>query len=518
MGLAGLGAVGLIGCSNGSSSTSASTESETASAAGLFDSGIETKLSLDDAEYDVDVVIVGAGAAGMAAIATAAEDGVNALLVEANSVVGGTTQFAEGIAAVGSDIQKANGYNLDIDELIQEEMAWSNYCIDTRLLKDFLKASNDNLEWLIGMGVEFYPQQIFPTQHLYVGQGKAMIDKVNAYALSKGAQILTSTKAKRLFMDNGKVTGLLCEGDNGDVIIKAKAVILACGGYIQNDDMIDALQRFNHDRVKVTAAAGHDGAQLNMAYSAGAERSGITLMHFIWAATESFDLHSQLSTAACNEGYFWVDSHGQRFCDESLVSLPSCIDNIILNQKRAYSILTDAEIQHLANDGCNVGWGSYVFQGSQMTDLSDEAAKAKNDKPEGFYYAESITDLASQLGCEAATLTKSIQDYNAMVSAGADTDFGKKAPFLQTVPENGPFYAFELKCSAFCTMGGIRVNEKNEVLDNDFNGIPGLYGASVDCSGLQGTTYSTAVGGGAQGYSVYSGRNAVYSAEEYIKG
>lgn len=166
------------------------------------------------------------------------------------------------------------------------------------------------------------------------------------------------------------------------------------------------------------------------------------------------------------------------------ITNPSCIDNIILNQKKAYSILTDAE--------------------------------AKEKSPEGFFYGETIDELAEAIEVDPATLSTTIANYNSMVATGVDSDFGKTAPWLQEVPASGPFYAFELKCSAFCTMGGIRVNEKNEVLDGDFNGIPGLYCAGVDCSGLQGTTYCMNIGGGAQGYAVYSGRNSVRSAKGYL--
>jgi fumarate reductase flavoprotein subunit len=515
---AGIGAVGLAACSaQAPAATPQGSQAAATPGNELFGTGIETELSLDDATYDVDIVIVGAGAAGMAACATAAEEGLNALLVEANSSVGGTTQFAEGIAGVNTPEQQAAGINLNIQELVNGELAYSNYCADARLISDYLEEADANIEWFKSMGVEFYPQIGGQTQHLYVGQGKAMIEKVNEYALGKGAQILTSTKAKRLFMYNGKVTGLLCEDENGqDLIIKAGAVILACGGYINNDEMVDELQRFRHERVRITAAPGHDGAQMNMAYSAGADQSGITLMHFIWAALDSFDLHSELSTAACNEGYFWIDSHGERFCDESLTTNPPGIDNIILNQKRAYSILTDAEAQRLATEGCSIGWGSYIFAGAQMTNLPTELEQAKQDSPEGFFYGESIEELAAGLEVEADVLRNTISTYNQMVAAGEDTDFGKKAPFLHAVTEDGPYYAFELKCSAFCTMGGIRINRKNEILDEDFNGIPGLYCAGVDCSGLQGTTYCIVIGGGAQAHAVYSGRNSVRQAAAYL--
>ena len=227
-GMAGASALGLAACAP--NQTAAESKNGTGatggSNAGLFDSGIETQLSLTSADYDVDVVIVGGGAAGMAACATAAEEGLNVLLVEANSAVGGNTQFAEGIAGINTEIQKSMGNNLNIQELVDGEMVFSNYCADARLIKDYLEEADANIEWLQGMGVEFYPETINTTQHLYVGQGAAMIEKVNAYALGKGAQILTSTKAKKLFMENGEAHGLLCEGEKAVLSSRRKLLYL----------------------------------------------------------------------------------------------------------------------------------------------------------------------------------------------------------------------------------------------------------------------------------------------------
>lgn len=515
---AGVGAMGLFGCSPSSSDGDAHSESAASVQAepdGLFDSGV-VQGSPESPAYEADIVVVGGGAAGMAVAATAAEEGLNVVLVEANSKVGGTTQFAEGIAGVATDIQKAAGNNLNVQDLVNGELEFSNYVADARLIRDFLNGADENIEWLQGMGVEFYPDVINVTQHLYVGQGAGMIEKILAYCESLGVVVLTDTVAKKLYMENDAVSGIACESAEGAVDIKAPVVVLACGGYIQNDAMVDELQRFSHDRVKITANPGHNGEQMNMAYSAGADQSGVTLMHFIWAALDSFDLHSEISTAACNEGYFWVDQSGRRFCNESLVTNPSCIDNIILNQKRAISILTDAEAERLATEGCTVGWGSYIFAGSPMENLKDQLAQAVQDAPEGFYYGATVEELAEAAGLDAAVLRESIVSYNEMVASNNDVEFGKTAPFLHEVPVDGPFYAFDLKCSAFCTMGGIRINRQNEILNEDFEAIPGLYCAGVDCSGLQGTTYCMGIGGGAQGYAVYSGRNSARCAKAYL--
>ena len=153
---------------------------------------------------------------------------------------------------------------------------------------------------------------------------------------------------------------------------------------------------------------------------------------------------------------------------------------------------------------------------AKLTDLQNQLDAAVADPAEGFFYGASIEELATALGMEANVLRESIVNHNALCDAGVDTDFHKPPPFMRKVSEEGPFYAFELQCNVFCTMGGIRVNQQNAVLDAEFNAIPGLYCVGVDCSGLQGTTYRSRLGAGAQGYAVYSGRNSAKNAIGYI--
>jgi len=502
-GVAGFAALGVLG---GCTSESAN-EDQTA---------VET-LSLDDATYDVDVVVVGSGAAGMSAAVEAAAGGANVLLIEASSRLGGTTMFAEGILGVSTPIQQKLGISNNIPDLVLAELEFSNYAADGRLIQDLLEHSDEDIEWLQSHGVKFYDNVIGgATQHLYVGQGKSLIAALEASATEAGATLLTSTRGKRLFVENGTVTGIVAEGADGEFPIRTKSVILACGGFIQNEEMLSEMFRFSPSRLKITANPNHLGDQITMAYAAGADQSGIVLLHLIWCGLENYDLHSELSTAACNEPYFWLDEKGQRFINETLIFQPSVVCNPVLNQKRAFSILSQPEVDRLMTEGCTVGWGSYIFAGAKLTDLQNQLDAALADPAEGFFYGASIEELATALEMDADVLRESIVNYNALCDAGADTDFYKPAPFMRKVSEDGPFYAFELQCNVFCTMGGIRVNQQNEVLDAEFNAIPGLYCAGVDCSGLQGTTYCIRLGGGAQGYAVYSGRNSARSSISYI--
>jgi fumarate reductase flavoprotein subunit len=240
------------------------------------------------------------------------------------------------------------------------------------------------------------------------------------------------------------------------------------------------------------------------------------LFHLIWAGIEGVSFSEEMSVAACNEPYFWVNADGVRFVSEGLVAgkvTETC--NAILNQKKVFSILSQGEIDRLMKEPCTVGWGSYVFQGTVMENVQSnlDAVLAKN--PDNIHKAETISELAGKIGVDAATLQDTVAKYNVLCDAGEDTDFGKPAPFLRKV-ETGPFYAFELKCNVFCSMGGIRVNPNNQVLDSEFNPIPGLYAAGVDCSGLYGDTYCIDLAGSAQGYAVYSGRNSAKHARTYI--
>lgn len=212
-GVAGVGAMGLAGCASNAQPTSVP-ETGVEAGSDLFSNGT-IEGAPDNPTAQGDIIVVGAGAAGMAAAVTAAEEGMNVILVEANAAAGGTTQFAEGIAGVATDIQKAAGNNINVQDLVDGELVFSNYCADARLIRDFLEGADENINWLMDMGVEFYPDVINVTQHLYVGQGRAMIEKLVARADELGVTPFYGTTAKQLYIEDGKVAGLLCEGEGG---------------------------------------------------------------------------------------------------------------------------------------------------------------------------------------------------------------------------------------------------------------------------------------------------------------
>ncbi|MBA1394971.1 FAD-binding protein, partial [Lactobacillus sp. XV13L] len=137
-----------------------------------------------------------------------------------------------------------------------------------------------------------------------------------------------------------------------------------------------------------------------------------------------------------------------------------------------------------------------------------ESAKAQNLS--FLTVADSIADLAARL--DLPDLPATVERYNQQVDRGRDDNFEKPADYLYHV-KTGPFYAFEIGVGAYCTMGGLRVNRKNEVLDKQGRKIPGLYAVGADASAvLVGDTYGVNVPGSEAGYCIYSGRVAAAEA------
>jgi fumarate reductase flavoprotein subunit len=518
--LAGLAAFGAIGgCApSDAGSPSTDTSAESQNSGSKADIGLEETLDLSTAKYDVDVVVVGSGAGGMSAALEAATQGGKVLLVERGETFGGSTAFAEGICGFRSKYQLNNGINYNIDEEILNEMDFSRYLANYALIKRFFSMADEDITWLEEQGVQFHPEPNpnSHTQVFYVGQGRAMIDTLVSQAEAKGATLLNATRAKRLYIEDGKVAGIIVEGTDGEYSIKTKTVILATGGIANNSTLFGESFPFHYDRVMITAAPYHEGDGTVIARSAGGDDSGILSVGWVWCGLKSFDIHSELSTAACNEPYLWINETGKRFIPESLLIRFASVPNAVIGQKRAFSILTQAEVDRLMTEGCTVGWGSYIFAGSQLTDLQNQLDDAKASSPEGFYFADSLSELATALNIDPAILGQTVTDYNAMVSAGVDTEFNKPVQYLREVPESGPFYAFELQPNICSTQGGIAINEECEIVDRDGVKIPGLYGAGIECS-YTGFYYNDQHGGDNQAFSVFSGRTSAGNALTYAR-
>lgn len=348
------------------------------------------------AAKQADVIVVGSGMSGMSAAIEAASQGAKVILLEKQPVIGGSSNFAEGMFASESTIQKQMGINVDTAELLKEEFNFSNYRVDGNLWRDVMAHSGDDIDWLLGMGVKFETVTSTgagaKTWHVYEGFGKKVInDYMKPKAEKLGVQIMVNTPARKLIINSGQVAGVKATTEDGKGLdITAKAVILATGGFGNNADMIKELTHLDSSKYVQRGAIGHTGDGITMAKAAGAvtgERSSIMTLG---NTVEGTNLVSQLGIAAGQEPSLWVNQDAKRFCNEDVIWYYTRGCNAVTTQNKAFSVMDSAEIKRLATDGCTVGWGMYVTPGTKLDKLSEEIQKVLNLKRKTRMFSKQI--------------------------------------------------------------------------------------------------------------------------------
>ena len=493
----------LAGCGpQTSGSNTNSTEAET------------TATTYEPAEtMDVDIVVVGGGASGVAATVQAAELGANTLLLEKNSKCGGNGQLTEGMFALNSQMQKDQGTGDDVTfrQIIAAEQEFFNYRINALLWKDMVEASGDDIDWMASHGVKFsgvidnyHGLGQFDCFHWFEdGKGSNYIDPMVASAESLGATVMTETSALDLIIDNGQVKGLYAEKSDGSILqVNAKAVILCSGGYAQNEEIM--LER-GWDLTYSTnnGIEGHDGDGLRMAISAGANDVSRERCFLREAYSYGIDFFATMSQTIHRGGpVLWVNEDAERYTNENCGHfVPQCVGNAVHTQNASYQILSQEIIDYFvtANDYPEL-----------PADL-DEAAEACPD--ENFYKADTIAELAEKQGLDATTLQATIDRYNELCDKGEDDDFDKESELLIPV-KTGPFYIMRQDMAFWTSIGGIDSNRKMEVITAKGEPIPGLYSAGTDCCNLYRETYTMSIPASCNANNCYSGRTAAKNAYE----
>ncbi|WP_139651517.1 FAD-dependent oxidoreductase [Raoultibacter phocaeensis] len=512
-------AAGMAGCSSPKGQDAAPSQAE---------EDIEAAPSLKEPTQTIeaDIVVVGSGMGGMSAAVTAAEEGANVVVLEKQSILGGGTNFAEGVFGMGSDLQKEAGVNGNLLDLIKLELEFQRYIVDYTLWDFVVAGAEENLKWLIDHGVEFVelgdgPYAGIRTQHMYVDhRGSNMIAKLEEAALDLGVDIHKSTPATHLLMDGEKVVGVQAESGKDIINVNAKAVILATGSAGENNELFDRYTTRHSEKYAWCGAPGLTGDGIKMAVEAGMGEPFRLMAPIVGTTVEPLGVASHLaSLGAMNPYVLWVNQDGIRFTDEGLTRAYTTSANAVESQYKTYSIVDQALFDRLVSDGDpNVGWGYYVLKGTPLTDAPQELEQELSRGSENVFKAESIADLAAALGMDAATLEKTVQEYNAIVDAGEDVLHSKKPVYLTDKIETSPFYAFRVKGSKVNMFGGIHINENVEVVREDQTVIPGLYAAGVECGGFQGETYGITVPSSCQGISLSTGRRSAKNAVKYAKG
>lgn len=514
LGAAGI-AAGMMGCAPTAPQPAESKVSEQTDAVALKE---------PDETIDADIVICGSGMGGMSAAVTAAEEGANVVVLEKQSILGGGTNFAEGVFGMGSDLQKEAGVTGDLKELIAIEMEFQRHIVDYTLWEFVAEGAEENLVWLMDHGVEFVelgqgPYAAIRTQHMYVDhRGSNMIAKLEEAARSLGVDIRLETPGVHLLTDNDAVVGVQAESDGKVINVNAKAVILATGSAGENEELFNQYTSRVAEKYMWCGAQGLTGDGIRMACEAGMGEPFRLMAPIVGTTVEPLGVASHLaSLGAMNPYALWVNQNGIRFTDEGLTRAYTTSVNAVESQIKTFSIVDQNLFDRLVQEGdMNVGWGYYVNKGTALSDAPKELERELKANSENVFKADTIDELAKQMSIDPATLKNTVEEYNALVDSGADTLHGKKPEYLAEV-RTGPFYGFRVKGSKVNMFGGIHINSNVEVVREDGSVIPGLYAAGVECGGFQGETYGITVPSSCQGISLSTGRRSAKNAAAYAK-
>ena len=459
---------------------------------------------LEAVTMEADVVVVGAGAAGLSAGLKAVQDGKNVIILEKMGVIGGASAMAgSGTMATGSTWQKEDGYEDSPEQLVEDMMENGHNKNDRATVELFANTIGEAFDWLVDENGAAVPYQRSgePTRtYSGVGRGAGVCQSLCDKFLAEGGTLLLNTPATALIINDGAVTGVMAEGEGKAYTINAKAVVLASGGYGANDELVP-------DEYKAFVYAGHAGAEGGAIAMVEPLDADLINMDLINTQPNSMILPSGLGQY-CNPGVsrayaaggFMVNQDGERFFNEQ-ANAWDLMQAMKANDAQ-YLIMDQA-----AFDGFNAGMtGSKIYT---MEDVETWLADDYEGQPV-MKTAATLEELADKLGIPADALSASAQAFNEAAASGSADEFGRTPAAAQS--EEGPYYALEMHIRYYASLGGLHINDGMQVLNTQQEAIPGLYAAGEVVGGLEGDVY---MGGTLFGWAIASGYEAGIAAAAY---
>ena len=521
-----------------------------AAKAALTEAGLNPDDYMDKADktangetvsYDADVVVIGAGGAGMTAAMTAADAGQKVVILESQAMVGGNSARATGgmnaaktvyqdenefdqaagvektlataaekyadnetITALAKTVSEqwaayqANptGYFDSVELMELDTMVGGKGINDPELVKTLCEGTADAIDWLDENGITLHNVSSFGGASVkrihrpvneegkVVSVGAYMIPLLQENCEKRGIDIVLNTTVDTILTDaNGAAVGVSgTDKDGNTVVVNAKSVILATGGFGANLDMVTQYKP-ELAGFMTTNAAGAQGQGIEMATAIGAgtvDMDQIQIHPTVEANTAAL-----ITEGLRGDGAILVNANGERFIDE--VGTRDVVSAAEIAQPGSYSWLI---VDQAMVDASSVIQG-YIKKGYTKT---------------GATYEE----LAKELDVDPATFANTMETWNSYVEAKNDPDFGRTS-FANPL-NNGPYYAIKVTAGVHHTMGGVTINSATEVLKEDGTVIPGLFAAGEVTGGVHG---ANRLGGTAVADFVVFGRIAGESAANY---
>jgi fumarate reductase flavoprotein subunit len=479
-----------------------------------------------------DVGVVAAGLGGLAAAISAAENGARVIAFEKSNTTGGAANMGMGPLGVGSRFQRSLMISITPGEAFRKHMHFTHWKADARLVREYYFKSGDTIDWLEDMGVEFLAvSKVYPvpeTQRAYATSEEtwhvvkpvdgsttfaprmaaAMIKTMTQRATDLGVDIRLNTPVRSLMLEDGAVVGVVAEDARGEMIeVRAKAIVLATGGAGDNPEMIKEYTGYEWGKDLFSfRVPGMHGDGLNMAWAVGAAKTAI-VQEMIFLVPDNLNPNNFIIDGAFRQPCLWVNSKAQRFMNEDTLANLTFCGNAIAGQpgRQAFSIFDSALLKKYRKKGPDIA--SHVYPHDCWDHLDEAIEGARGQGYEHVFKADTIEELAGQMGVEADALLSTLEEYNGFCDGGWDELFEKNRAYLQPIVK-APFYACRYFPAAYGTLGGLRINYKTEVLDSQWNAIPGLYAAGLDACTIYGDSYPFILPGNTMGFTLNTGRIA----------
>ncbi len=476
-------------------------------------------------KIETDVVVVAGGLSGLAAAAQASGNGARVVVFEKAEVVGGAANMGMGPLGIETKQQKNMMVDLTVERAFKMFMDYTHWRVDANLVKKYFENSADTIEWLEDMGVEFAgAYKYFPkseaTWHIVAVNGgigrnggaimtKALMD----YAKENEAEFYLTTPVTSLIIEDGKVCGVMAKTAEGEEIeARCKSVIICTGGAGDNPEMIkDRIGYTFRENMFNFAIPGLKGEGIKMAMSAGAATTDMNV-EMIYVLPNS-DMGPDSVPSVFMQPNLLVNQDGKRFINEEEMQNTTFTGNAVAIQKgyAAYSILDSRILRGYIKNGPDVV--NFVHHPETVEDFDEVVEGYIAAKNPDVYKADTIEELAEMIGIDPEKLVETVDTYNDMCES-SDTVFYKPRRFMKPI-QKAPFYAGKFRPGGYGTLGGIKINENGEVLDKEWNKIPGLYAAGTDTCAIYGDSYMFLLPGNTMGYCLNTGRFAGENAAEY---
>lgn len=497
-------------------------------------------------DLQADLVIVGAGGAGMAAATAALETGCpSVLLLEKTGAPGGSTAMAHDIFAVESPVQKRAWFDTSRDDIFKKHMEWTHWTVDPRIVRAFIDRSADTIRWLEdkGLGLELlpmYPNQAPLIRHAIKGRGVELCRILRKSAEDLGATLLTRTRATRILRAaDGKVAGVVAQTRAGEEVrIAAKTVIISTGGYGNNPEMLRRYYPHYHESMSYDGPPANTGDGILLALEAGAASAGLGSLNLhgpssaprsskelldIDGATDAHGrpLRLTLMPLCLEPDTVWVNRGGRRYIDEGYILQFFAYGHAVARQPGgvSFTLLDTALVRAKEAEGIyNQMAPGWFPPDTYITHIPLPGLERELRKPhETVKVAGSWDEIAGWVSADPAVLSAAIAEYNLACDHGHDALFSKERKYLRPL-RTPPFYAIKGHVHICDTIGGIKIDERMQVIDTAGAPIPGLYAAGVVTGGWEAETYDYHLTGHLVGFALNGGRIAGENAVDYLAG